>query len=446
MLLSVSITKLTVCLEIDFDELDTELGGNEQDTSNTRYISDLECQLKASQLAIHDLRQKITHQLGLDTAEVDKELEAERTGKGKSPAGTSRIENEDNHYFSSYASHDIHQTMISDKVRTLSYAKFLLSADNAHLIRGKTIMDVGCGSGILSMLAARAGAKEVIAIDASAVASRAKENVRVNGLEGIITVYHGRVEDLDQILLEYHNKVDVIVSEWMGYFLLYESMLPAVLYARDRYLQPQGLLAPSHTRMLLSAIADCDVIKERMGFWDDVYGFSMGAMRTGLADEAWTEMLKPEQIAASTETLLDLPLHSISPQQPSFSAPFALRVSRSCTIQAFVSWFDTWFTPDGNPRPQSEGEEFPVPPGTALDGLPPVETRCPEESEIRGLTLKRDNIVPRNTDGERSTGQTVSFTTSPFGLETHWKQTLFVLKEPIEAEEGTFVRTVWWRQ
>ena len=39
------------------------------------------------------------------------------------------------------------------------------------------------------------------------------------------------------------DKVDVIVSEWMGYFLLYESMLDSVIWARDRYLAPNGLCA-----------------------------------------------------------------------------------------------------------------------------------------------------------------------------------------------------------
>ncbi len=47
--------------------------------------------------------------------------------------------------------------MITDTARTLSYAQFLLHPSNAHLIRGKVVMDVGCGTGILSLFAARAG-------------------------------------------------------------------------------------------------------------------------------------------------------------------------------------------------------------------------------------------------------------------------------------------------
>jgi type I protein arginine methyltransferase len=444
-------------LQLDFDDLDAELGGAEASgtgnsitPSDKQKVATLESQVQVAQLTIQDLRQRLAQNIGLDNLEdvsSDEEEARKNAQKAimKGKAGTSAISGEDSYYFSSYASHDIHQTMIADKVRTLSYAKFILAPENAHLFRGKVVMDVGCGSGILSMFAARAGAKEVIAIDASAVASRAKENIRINRLDGIINVYHGRVEALDEVLQEYKGSVDVIVSEWMGYFLLYESMMPAVLYARDRYLRKQtGLLAPSHTRMLLSAVADCEIIQERFGFWDDVYGFSMNAMKTGLADEAWTDYLKAEQVVTSVDTLLELPLHTIAPHQPSFSAPFALRVKRDCTIQAFISWFDTWFTPDGKPVPQQENDseddessewDGQIEAGKTLEGLPPVTIECPQEGEVRGLDLKRDNIVAKNTDKTDGKGLTVSFTTSPFGPETHWKQTLFVLKEPIEAKK-----------
>lgn len=47
------------------------------------------------------------------------------------------------------------------------------------------------------------------------------------------------------------EKVDIIISEWMGYFLLRESMLDSVLDARDRFLKPGGALYPSHSSLLL---------------------------------------------------------------------------------------------------------------------------------------------------------------------------------------------------
>jgi protein arginine N-methyltransferase 3 len=203
-------------LQVDFDELAGEVDeGQQVYASESRRIAELQSQLQATQLAFKDLRKKYMDQSGLGQPprEGDGEMQSvKEKGKGKE---NGQVVDDDSHYFTSYASHDIHMTMISDKVRTLSYGKFLLSPHNAHLMRGRTVMDVGCGSGILSLFAARAGAKEVIAIDASDVANRAKENIRVNGMEGIITVYKGKMEELEEQLAQYKGKVDVIVSEWM---------------------------------------------------------------------------------------------------------------------------------------------------------------------------------------------------------------------------------------
>ena len=143
------------------------------------------------------------------------------------------------------------------------------------MIQGKTVMDVGCGSGILSLFCARAGAKHVLAIDASDVADRASANVEENGFGHVVRVFKGKIEALDDDLRAWAGQVDLLVSEWMGYFLLYESMLPSVLYARDRYLRREGILAPSHCRMLLAAATDCSALCERTRFWRNVYGFRM---------------------------------------------------------------------------------------------------------------------------------------------------------------------------
>ena len=75
--------------------------------------------------------------------------------------------------------------MINDKVRTASYAKFILS--NPEVFRDAIVMDVGCGTGILSLFAAKAGAKRVFAIDASDIAEKAKQIVTANELDNVIT-------------------------------------------------------------------------------------------------------------------------------------------------------------------------------------------------------------------------------------------------------------------
>ncbi len=52
------------------------------------------------------------------------------------------------------------------------------------------------------------------------------------------------------------EKVDCIISEWMGYFLFYESMLDTVLYARDKWLVPGGLVLPDKATLSMVGIED----------------------------------------------------------------------------------------------------------------------------------------------------------------------------------------------
>ena len=76
-----------------------------------------------------------------------------------------------------------------------------------------------------------------------------------------ITLIKGKMEE---VVLPV-DKVDIIISEWMGYFLLYESMLDSVLYARDRYLVPNGLMFPDEATRYMAAIEDQEYKEEKIG-------------------------------------------------------------------------------------------------------------------------------------------------------------------------------------
>ncbi|CAN6461935.1 unnamed protein product [Victoria cruziana] len=174
-------------------------------------------------------------------------------------------------YFHSYSHLGVHEEMIKDRVRTDTYRAAIMQHQSS--IQGKVVMDVGCGTGILSIFCALAGARKVYAVDASEIAIQANEVVKANNLSEKIEVLHGRVEDI-----EIDGEIDVIVSEWMGYMLLYESMLASVITARDRWLKPGGLILPSHATLYMAPVTHSERYKESIDFWRNVYGIDMSAM------------------------------------------------------------------------------------------------------------------------------------------------------------------------
>lgn len=94
----------------------------------------------------------------------------------------------------------------------------------------------------------------------STIIDKAKEIVEVNGLSDKITLLQGKMEE---VVLPF-PEVDIIISEWMGYFLLYESMLDTVLWARDRYLKKGGLIFPDKATIFVAGIEDGDYKEEKI--------------------------------------------------------------------------------------------------------------------------------------------------------------------------------------
>jgi len=243
------------------------------------------------------------------------------------------------YYFDSYAHFGIHEEMLKDEVRTLTYRNAMY--DNKHLFKDKIVLDVGCGTGILCMFAKKAGAKHVYGIDMSSIIDHAKEIVKQNGLEKDITLIKGKVEEV-QLPVE---KVDIIISEWMGYCLLYESMLDTVIYARDKWLKPGGLLFPDKASVYITAIEDREYKEEKINWWDNVYGFDMSAIRDVALYEPLVDVVESKQVVTDSCKLKEIDLNTVKVEELNFSAPFCINSRRNDYIHAFVAYFTVEFSP-----------------------------------------------------------------------------------------------------
>lgn len=189
------------------------------------------------------------------------------------------------YYYDSYSNFYIHEEMLKDKMRTEAYRKAI--ENNKADFEGKIVMDIGCGTGVLSIFAARAGAKHVYAIENAEIAYFADQIIKDNGLSHKITVIKGKVEEVKLPV----KKVDIIISEWMGYCLLYESMLDSVLWARDKYLKQGGKMLPNKGEIYVAAINDEKYKDSRIEFWKDVYGINMTCMTPTVLKEPLIDIL-----------------------------------------------------------------------------------------------------------------------------------------------------------
>ena len=170
--------------------------------------------------------------------------------------------------------------MLEDNVRTPKYREAILQ--NPTNFRGKVVMDVGCGSGILSLFAARAGAKKVYAVEASGAAEIARTLIKANGFEGVIEVINAKVEDITSAQIPLKS-VDVIVSEPLGTFLLNERMLETYIIARNMFLKPKGRLFPAKADLCIMPFTDEVIYNEQVQkceFWrtTDFHGLDLSCL------------------------------------------------------------------------------------------------------------------------------------------------------------------------
>ncbi|CAG8497758.1 7297_t:CDS:2 [Diversispora eburnea] len=252
------------------------------------------------------------------------------------------------YYFDSYAHFGIHEEMLKDEVRTLSYRNSIYQ--NKHLFKDKIVLDVGCGTGILSMFAAKAGAKH---IDMSNIIDQARQIIIDNHLDQNITLIKGKMEEVELPV----DQVDIIISEWMGYFLLYESMLDTVLVARDKYLKPGGLIFPDKATIYLAAIEDGEYKEEKIGFWDSVYGFDFSSIKSVALREPLVDTVDNKAVVTNPCSIKEIDILTVKKSDLAFTAPFRLTAYRDDYIHAFIAWFDIIFSACHKPIKFSTGPQ-----------------------------------------------------------------------------------------
>ncbi|XP_056655104.1 protein arginine N-methyltransferase 8 isoform X1 [Monodelphis domestica] len=277
------------------------------------------------------------------------------------------------YYFDSYAHFGIHEEMLKDEVRTLTYRNSMYH--NKHVFKDKVVLDVGSGTGILSMFAAKAGAKKVYGIECSSISDYSEKIIKANHLDNIITIFKGKVEEVELPV----EKVDIIISEWMGYCLFYESMLNTVIFARDKWLKPGGLMFPDRAALYMVAIEDRQYKDFKIHWWENVYGFDMTCIRDVAMREPLVDIVDPKQVVTNACLIKEVDIYTVKTEELSFTSAFCLQIQRNDYIHALVTYFNIEFT------------------------------KCHKK---------------------------MGFSTAPDAPYTHWKQTVFYLEDYLTVRRG----------
>ncbi|XP_071617817.1 protein arginine N-methyltransferase 3 isoform X2 [Heliangelus exortis] len=169
-----------------------------------------------------------------------------------------------------------------------------------------------------------------------------------------------------------------------GYFLLFESMLDSVIYAKGKYLAEGGSVYPDICTISLVAVGDMNKHVEKLLFWEDVYGFDMSCMKKAVIPEAVVEVLDPNTVVSMASVIKHIDCNTASTSDLEFSSDFTLTITTSTKCTAIAGYFDIFF--------------------------------------------------------EKNCHNKVLFSTGPQCTKTHWKQTLFLLEKPIPVEAGEALR------
>uniref|UniRef100_A0A3Q0TB31 type I protein arginine methyltransferase n=1 Tax=Amphilophus citrinellus TaxID=61819 RepID=A0A3Q0TB31_AMPCI len=233
------------------------------------------------------------------------------------------------------------RSLLQDYLRNATYQKAILV--NEADFRDKVVLDVGCGSGILSFFAVQAGASKVYAVEASPMAKYTQILVQSNQLSEQIRILEGEVEQVS-----IPDMVDVIVSEPMGYLLVNERLMESFLFAR-RWLKPNGLMFPSYGDIHVAPFSDEQLYFEyyaRASFWHQrsFYGVNLSALHSAAVEEFFRQPIVDAfdvqiLMASSVKHCINF-MEAKEEDLLRIEIPFVFTLLQSGLVHGLAFWFD----------------------------------------------------------------------------------------------------------
>jgi SAM-dependent methyltransferase len=249
-----------------------------------------------------------------------------------------------------------HKLMLQDVVRTAGYLEALRYAVKP----GARVIDFGSGTGVLSIFAQRFGASTVDAIERTSIIEKAKAIAELSGCPEI------RFHYCSHDTFETDGPVDLIVSEWMGHFLFFESMLEPLIQIRNRWLKPEGVMVPERFTMTAALVVDEGMYEDAAFLQFKPYGIDFGPIADLPLRQSCLVDIEEHQLAEPYIPLGSLDMKTLERTPELLSG--TIRVPRELTAFGITAWFDAHLAGDiefgtGPHQPQTHWRQiyFPLP-------------------------------------------------------------------------------------
>jgi SAM-dependent methyltransferase len=224
-----------------------------------------------------------------------------------------------------------HRVMLADSVRTEAYQR----AIDAAVEPGMTVMDLGTGTGILAMMAARAGAKRVVAVDVDPIVHLARKIAQSNGFGDDVIEF---IEN-DSRNLSMDGHFDLIITECMGNFFVSDEMAQVIIDAQ-RFLKPGGRFIPERVELFLAPVFYPQLLE--VDFWrQEHYGFNFEPAVDLALNRCYVSHI-PGELLLSDPVIFDtIDFHQM---KQNLHGKVQMKISKALTIHGFCGWFDAQLT------------------------------------------------------------------------------------------------------
>lgn len=327
-----------------------------------------------------------------------------------------------------------HGRMIADTVRTTAYAEAL----ERVVPRSGVVVDLGTGTGIFALLAARAGARRVFAIDPSDALELCAAFARDHGWDDRIECLARRSQDV-----ELPERADVIVSDVRGILPMGPGSLSAILDARDRFLEPTGTLVPAVDTLWGAFVESEDAWRRVRSPWlDHPVGLDLRAGHDMMAATPLGVRLEPDCLRSDPRTWARLDYRSLG--SPHVKGCLAGEIEAAGTIHGACLWFETELT---------EGVGFSTGPGCDriygqlfLPWTEPVEVARGDrvESELNATAIDDGTSGAGRPGSHGATARAGRSGSRPW-MASRWVSGLCVANAPTTSPTGPAGRPWTWR-